>query len=314
MGFDIGLKRAAQVATMTTQMSQRRYVEFQWICDMVAVWNIGDVTPSFDENMMRIYADVYRRDITNLNDEQLRELATSYQQAIKVFVYQSLFNVISKISRRWRSLAEKNKNYPFSIPTNSLTMFNNLLLLHKQDPGADDTLQFNAFKSSLLRNSEEWFQTWNQDFDISKYLIPQERFLLFMDIVDEKIKGCFQKTNSNDSIAVDYHTKIQAVIEYLKVLLLIAHQAKIERKEDVLKLPSSAFRWGWMKQELREASSRFTVKYGLLKMTHLICLDTDTDLDLPIQQADISNVETLETLYAYTKYLQDHLTMEDTEV
>ena len=69
-----------------------------------------------------------------------------------------------------------------------------------------------------------------------------------------------------------------------------------------------------MKQELREASSRFTVKYGLLKMTHLICLDTDTDLELPIQQADISNVETLETLYAYTKYLQDHLTMEDTEV
>ena len=314
MGFDIGLKRAAQVATMTAQMSQRRYVEFQWICDMVAVWNIGDVTPSFDENMMRIYADVYRRDITNLNDEQLRELATSYQQAIKVFVYQSLFNVISQISRRWRSLAEKNKNYPFSIPTNSLTMFNNLLLLHKQDPGADATLQFNAFKSSLLRNSEEWFQTWNQDFDISKYLIPQERFLLFMDIVDEKIKGCFQKTNSNDSIGVDYHTKIQALIEHLKVFLLIAHLAKLEHKEDVLNLPSSAFRLRWMKQALLAASRRFAVKYGLLKMTHLICLDTDTDLDLPIQQADISNVETLETLYAYTKYLQDHLTMEDTEV
>ena len=315
MGFDIGLKRAKQVADITTQITRRKYVEFHWICDLISVWNIGDVAPTFDENMMRIYADVYRRDITNLNDKQLKELATSYQQAIKVFTYQSLFNVISKIVRRWRALAEKDRNYPFSIPTNSLTMFDNLLLLHKQDPGADDTLQFNAFKSSLLRNSEEWFKAWNQDLDISKYLIPQERFLLFMDIVDEKIKQCFQKTNSNDSVAVDYHTKIQNVIEYLKVLLLIVHQAKIERKEDVLKFPSSTFRWGWMRRkELLEAANRFAIKYGLLSMTHLICLDTDTNIDLPIQQADISNVETLETLYAYTNYLQDHLTTEDVEV
>lgn len=311
MGFDIGLKKANQLISISAQRSQRKYVELHWACDMVVVWNIGDVAPVLDENMMRIYADVYRRDITNLNDEQLKELATSYQQAIKVFVYQNLFNAISKISRRWRSLAEGNNNYPFSIPTNSLTMFDNLLLLHKQNPDADDTLQFNAFKSSLLRNSEEWFQTWNQDFDISKYLIPQERFLLFMDIVDKKIRECFQKTNSNDSISVDYHTKIQAVIEYLKVLLLITHQAKIERKEDILKLPSILYRWGWLTQETREAASRFALKYGTLRMTHLICLDTDTDLNLPIPQADISNVETLETLYAYTKYVQDHLTLED---
>lgn len=311
MGFDIGLKKVNQLISISAQRSQRKYVELHWACDMVVVWNIGDVAPVLDENMMRIYADVYRRDITNLNDEQLKELATSYQQAIKVFVYQNLFNAISKITRRWRSLAEGNNNYPFSIPTNSLTMFDNLLLLHKQNPDADDTLQFNAFKSSLLRNSEEWFQTWNQDFDISKYLIPQERFLLFMDIVDKKIRECFQKTNSNDSIAVDYHTKIQSVIEYLKVLLLIAHQAKIERKEDILKLPSILYRWGWLKQETREAASRFALKYGTLRMTHLICLDTDTDLNLPIPQADISNVETLETLYAYTKYVQDHLILED---
>ena len=87
MGFDIGLKKVNQLISISAQRSQRKYVELHWACDMVVVWNIGDVAPVLDENMMRIYADVYRRDITNLNDEQLKELATSYQQAIKVFCF-----------------------------------------------------------------------------------------------------------------------------------------------------------------------------------------------------------------------------------
>lgn len=317
MGYDIGLKRVNETFSTRSAMKLRTQIRVQWACDITTIWSLEDVAPVFDANMMRIYADVYRKDISNLNEEQLCELATSYQQAIKVFVYQNLFDTITKVYRKWRALAQSNTNHQFSIPTNSLTLFDNLLTLHKQDPGADDTLQFNAFKSSLLRNSDEWFKSWNEDFDTSKYLIPKERLLMFMDIVERKIHGCFQKTNSNDSVAVDYHTKIKGVLEYMKVLLMIVYQARIDRKEDIIKFTerqSGIYRFTqFFEEDVLQSASEFARKYGLLPMAHLICLPTDTELDLKVQQANVSDVRMIEILFAYTKYIQDHLTWEGTE-
>ena len=309
MGFDIGLKTIDQRYHSQEVFNARMKKRLHWLWDMVTVWSIRDITPTFDPNMMRIYADTYRRDITNLNDEQLRQLATSYQQAIKVFVYQNLFNEITKISRKWRAFAENSvATNIFSIPTNSLTMFDNLLTLHKQNPDADDTLQFNALKSSLFRNSEEWFKAWNEDFDISKYIVPKERMFAFMDIVDRKVQACYQKTNSKDSIALDYHTKIQNAIDYLKVLLLIVHQAKIERKDDILEEMKFLFPvvTDLIPRELLAEATVFAKTYGNLPISHLVCLDTDTSLDLHLEQVDMTNVCTLEPLYAFVKYIQSH--------
>lgn len=314
MGLDIGLKRIQAAEAVQRIAAQRQLVECHWSCDLVTAWSIGEVIPTVDTTMLRIYSDVYNKDINYLNEEQLQRLATACTQPITVFIYQQLFRAICRIAQRWRTLGSLDKNFMFSITTNALTMFQNLLTLHKQHPDADDTLEFNSFKSSLLRNSEEWFlEPWHEDFDISKYYIPQEQFIAFMDIVDKKIQQCFSKSNPNDTIAVDYSTKIQSVIEYLKTLLLIVHQAKIESKEDVLKLKTFAFNYQCVDSESRQLATQFATKYGNLTITQLLCLSTDTQITLPVEQANGAKRDKFETLYAYTKYIQNHIRQEETE-
>ena len=137
---------------------------------------------------------------------------------------------------------------------------------------------------------------------------------LWTNIVKEKIAACYQRSNSSDSVATDYHTKIKGVLEYMKVLLMIVHQARIDRKEDIIKFTerqSGIYRFTqFFEEDVLQSASEFARKYGLLPMAHLICLPTDTELDLKVQQANVSDVRMIEVLFAYTKYIQDHLTWE----
>ena len=238
MGYDIGLKPINNSIRIESRAKFEQEIQVSWAIDMVTTYMLEGVTPLSDAIMMRLYAASYRKNIIGLNEEKLTSLASSYQQGIKCFFYQNLFNKLNDIILRWEAIvnAVPDGETFFSIPTNSTTAFNNLLTYHKMDPSADDTLQFNAFKSTLVANATEWFKAWYEDFDISKYIIPKDRFLLFINIVKEKVIACYQRSNSSDSIATDYHTKLNVAIDYIKALLMIVHQTNIESREDAKKV------------------------------------------------------------------------------
>ena len=297
MGLDIGLKPVMRRIRIDNRARMEALIRRQWVIDLVTTYMLEGVSPVLDANMMRIYAAAYKRNTTGLNDEKLCSLATAYQGGIKFFVYQNLFNKINSIVLRWESLVRsvpEGESF-FSIPTNSLTMFNNLLTFHKLDNSADDTLQFNALKSSLTNNSVEWYQAWFEDFDISKYILPKERFLEYINIVKSKIAYCYQKSNASDSVAVDYQTKINNALDYIKKYamddIMFKHQ---------------------ISPELTKQANLYASKYaGILKMVHIACLDTTEEITLPAPTLNEMNASTISTTdeyqFLYVTYLRDHL-------
>lgn len=319
MGLDIGLKPAMRRIRIDNRARMEALIRRQWVIDLVTTYMLEGMSPVLDANMMRIYAAAYKKNTTGLNDEKLCNLATSYQAGIKFFVYQNLFNKINSIVLRWESLVRsvpEGESF-FSIPTNSLTMFNNLLTFHKLDDSANDTLQFNALKSSLTNNSVEWYQAWFEDFDISKYILPKERFLEYINIVKSKIAYCYQKSNASDSVAVDYQTKINSVLDYIKVLLLIVHQVQIDSREDAKKYAMDDIMFKHqISPELTKQANLYASKYaGILKMVHIACLDTKEEISLPAPTLNEMNASTIATTdeyqFLYVTYLRDHLGTEE---
>ena len=313
MGYDIGLKPINNSIRIESRAKFEQEIQVSWAIDMVTTYMLEGVTPLSDAIMMRLYAASYRKNIIGLNEEKLTSLASSYQQGIKCFFYQNLFNKLNDIILRWEAIvnAVPDGETFFSIPTNSTTAFNNLLTYHKMDPSADDTLQFNAFKSTLVANATEWFKAWYEDFDISKYIIPKDRFLLFINIVKEKVIACYQRSNSSDSIATDYHTKLNVAIDYIKALLMIVHQTNIESREDAKKVvvDNTIVKYS-INRQVWTAAQNYALRYsGTLKLSHILCLDTTQEIEFPMVTSETeSNTAASSDEYQllFVTYLKDH--------
>lgn len=318
MGYDIGLKPINNSIRIDNRAKFEKEIQVSWAIDLVTVYMLDGLSPLSDANMMKIYAAAYKKNIVGLNDEKLTMLATSYQQGIKCFFYQNLFNKLNDIILRWESIV---KAVPagetfFSIPTNSTTAFNNLLTYHKMDPSADDTLQFNAFKSTLVANSTEWFRAWYEDFDISKYIIPKDRFLTFIDIVKKKVQACYQRSNASDSVATDYHTKLNVAIDYIKALLMIVHQTNIETREDAKKVltDNPMVKYAIDVQVWKTAQGYASQYAGILKLPHILCLDTTQEISFSttseaIEAGAITSSDEFQMLFI--TYLKDHVKHEE---
>ena len=314
MGYDIGLKPINNTIRIESRAKFEKEIQVSWAIDLVTVYMLDSLSPLSDANMMRIYASAYKRDVTGLNDEKLTALATAYQAGIECFFYLNLFNKLNDIILRWESIvkAVPDGETFFSIPTNSTTAFNNLLTYHKMDPSADDTLQFNAFKSTLVANAKEWFQAWYEDFDISKYIMPKDRFLLFIDIVKEKIAACYQRSNSSDSVAMDYHTKINVAIDYIKALLMIVHQTNIETRADAKKtMMDNPMVKYLIDIQVWKMGLGYASRYaGVLKLSHILCLDTTQEIEFPTttpseaESGSITSSDEFQLLFV--TYLKDH--------
>ena len=314
MGYDIGLKPINNTIRLESRAKFEKEIQVSWAIDLVTVYMLDSLSPLSDANMMRIYASAYKRDVTGLNDEKLTALATAYRAGIECFFYLNLFNKLNDIILRWESIvkAVPDGETFFSIPTNSTTAFNNLLTYHKMDPSADDTLQFNAFKSTLVANAKEWFQAWYEDFDISKYIMPKDRFLLFIDIVKEKIAACYQRSNSSDSVATDYHTKINVAIDYIKALLMIVHQTNIETRADAKKtMMDNPMVKYLIDIQVWKTGLGYASRYaGVLKLSHILCLDTTQEIEFPTttpseaESGSITSSDEFQLLFV--TYLKDH--------
>ena len=312
-GYDIGLKPIVASATFDTKMKHKKFLRLHWACDIFKTLVLADIVPVFDANMMRIYAYAYRKDLEGVPVDKLTEMASAYHQAISTFVYQNVFGHIARIVNRWKTYVESCSNSNFSIPTNCLNHFNNLLQIHKLDPNVDDTIQFNAFISSIMQNSVEWFQIWDEDFDVSKYIVPKERVLEYIGIVEKKLNDCFKTTNANDSIAIDYKTKITHALEHIKALLLMFHQVKVTNREDMLQLIKKDFVIKYhIDREMRAAADEFARKYTKLSMNHIVCIQPDMDIPLEVESElsdPVSDPEEYQFLYGL--YIQSHTKQED---
>ena len=312
-GYDLGIKAVMTRGRFNDKMQHKKFLSVHWVCDIFKTLILGKVTPVYDANMMRIYAHAYRKDLEGVPVDKLTEMASAYRGAIDKFVYQNVFGHINRIVNRWRTYTESCIESNFSIPTNCLNHFNNLLQLHKLDPNADDTLQFNAFVSSMLQNSTEWFRVWEEDFDVSKYMVPKERVLEYIGIIEKKLDECFKSANANNSIAIDYRSKINIALEHLKALLLMFHQVKITNHEDMLKLIQQDMVIKYhIPNELRDAADVFARKYTKLTLNHIVCIQPDMDVQLDVESEMSNPVPSPEEYqFLYGLYIQAHIKKEE---
>ena len=265
MGINIGLTPIVNRDKYATKLFNR----INFACDWIVLEYLEELVPLVDANMMRIYAKEFGKNIDGMTDEEISAYGDVYKKQIIAFIYDNLFCRISKIIDRIKASAN-NFN---SIPTNAKPAFDDYLTFAKLNPEANDTNQFVRFKSELIRNAEDWFKSWHEDLDASRYIIPSEKFIRYVEIVERKMEDCFHGSNLQDTIAIDFQQKIKNLIDHVKVLLLLRHQIKIENH----KMSKDLFErdlmvtYGKFKQ-YAEAVVPYVEKFNAVKPSHAICI------------------------------------------
>ena len=287
MGINIGLTAIINRDKYAIKQMER----FNFSCDWITLEFLEDFVPVIDANMMRIYAREFGKNIDGMTDEEISAYGDVYKKQIHAFIYDNLFNRISKIIDRVKS----NANEFNSIPTNAKPAFDDYLTFAKLNPEANDTNQFVRFKSELIRNAEDWFKSWHEDLDASRYIIPSEKFIRYVEIVERKMEDCFHGSTIQDTIAIDFQQKIKNLIDHVKTLLLLRHQIKVENHkmskdffDKDLMLSYGKFR------RYTDAVIPYVEKFNAVKPSHAICIyasNIDVKLKLVEEPSGFDNTD-----------------------
>lgn len=256
----------------------RDLIEEFYNLDIYTLHLLSHMNPVIDENLFRIYAATYKKDIERSSDVEIKRMLTIYTPELQAFVSDNFFFRLKTILKWWKMIIDLQKSFA-RVPSTVYPTFQNFLRFVKNNPEQNDFELFKQFKSEMDVNiyanhgSSMSCNIRNEDMHGLTY----EETIEFFSFVEKKVENCFLPSKNN--IVRDDRQKTQSLLE--SIAILISMFKPIYQNTHPVNNFDEFFKKRIEDQYAYYTSTSlnaYLTNFSGLDLSHVICLYADTNV------------------------------------